>query len=1482
MLEGWLWEWMVAAMTGGGNGGGGGRCLRPRKMMGRVITEEKPCLISIPRVSKNDEITEKPSEFDKITEMPQQPEKTENAIDFYSQARKALCQRSPFDTEDSTSQSQPSSSSTVHLTLPNNLAQLLNKHSDSRKRHKKSHGGTETKKKKLSSRQKGGRNSGFWDEVEEYFRELSVEDIDRLYKLGSFEFLGNDNQKLLYIPTTFDNVGSGVSNSGVLVKEEDNKESDQFMDVDSEGGRETELVKEEKDGNVNVKPCSSSSCLPLSGLEWLLGSRNKIYLASERPSKKRKLLGGDAGLEKLLVARPVEGSAEFCHYCSLGDHGDVLNRLIVCSVCSMVVHQRCYGVQDDVDGSWLCSWCKQKTDEMVSNGKLPCVLCPKSNGAMKPCRKREESSCLEFAHLFCCQWMPEVYVENTRIMEPIMNVDGIKDTRKKLICYLCKGKHGACVRCSNGSCRTSFHPICGREANHRMEIWGKLGCDDVELRAFCLKHSDFQVNSSSQQVRDIAVDVSCSTDNNQLAASVTAKPHKLKLGLRNGDKRVLHMDNSISGLDKLNDEELQQQELLEKDLNLKRQTECGISQQPVNRDLCVNKDSDVADQLNFTVILKKLIEQKKVDVKDVAVEIGVSSDLLDSMLKDDKMVPDIQFKLAKWLKNHAYIGSLQKTLKVKIKSTIAPKVDAGVVDGSDSIRVTEPEITDFVRVKSVPPRRRTKNNVRVVKDGESLFSAKETLTTDGVSSDEAKTSVVGREDSSCPREFPSAGVQQVMPEIVPSKATLAGNSNNDEEPSKVSVHSLDNGQKEQGALSDQNLLTVADTSRTISSVSFNHLPDVLKHEAFHSSCIHPLIQNRLRQMENGAPLDDLRHGEVSQIEASSSSGICCSQHFQQSTSGDILKLNGACLEQLVKASNMGLFELSPADELEGELVYYQHRLLCNAAARKRFSDDLIVKVVNSLQQQTDAARQREWDAVLVSQYLYELREAKKQGRKEKRHKEAQTVLAAATAAAAASSRISSLRKDNVEESMHQEVMNATNERLRLSSQQHPRVKETLSRPTSVRILPETNSDLVQPGSDFSKDHARTCDVCRRTETILNPILVCTSCKVAVHLDCYRSVRNSTGPWYCELCADLLSSGGSGAQASNLWEKEKPCFIAECGLCGGTAGAFRKSNDGQWVHAFCAEWAFESTFRRGQVQQIEGMATVPKGNDVCLVCQRRKGVCTKCSYGHCQSTFHPSCARSAGFFLIMRTNGGKLQHKAYCDKHSLEQRLKSETQRHGVEELKSLKQVRVELERLRLLCERIVKREKLKREVILCSHDILASSRDNAVLSALTRHPYFQPDVSSDSATTTSIKGYTDGYKSGSETIQRSDDITVDSAVAGKRRIKFPVPMDNDQKTDDSSISPNPVTQKPAQRASFSGKQIPCRASCNSTDDGDKRLSYRKHMETFEKELVMTSDQASMKNQRLPKGYVYVPIRCLPKEEEAALDECSGEPLDPDG
>lgn len=88
-----------------------------------------------------------------------------------------------------------------------------------------------------------------------------------------------------------------------------------------------------------------------------------------------------------------------------------------------------------------------------------------------------------------------------------------------------------------------------------------------------------------------------------------------------------------------------------------------------------------------------------------------------------------------------------------------------------------------------------------------------------------------------------------------------------------------------------------------------------------------------------------------------------------------------------------------------------------------FADNLKYNVAKSLPQEIDLSRMNRWDAVLVNQYLCELREAKKQGRKERRHKEAQAVLAAATAAAAASSRTSSFRKDAFDETTHQEVSN---------------------------------------------------------------------------------------------------------------------------------------------------------------------------------------------------------------------------------------------------------------------------------------------------------------------------------------------------------------------------------------------------------------------------------------------------------------------------
>ena len=149
--------WFVVVMTGG-------RCHRQKKMMGRGAdrgcgTEERQCPIS--RASAKT-----------LAEQPGNPEKdVPLGIDLYAQARKALSDRCPFETEEALANSVS--------TLPSGLAWLLSKHSDSRKRHKKSHSDT-----KSSSRQ--SRGASIWLETEGYFRELALEDIETLVEKHYF------------------------------------------------------------------------------------------------------------------------------------------------------------------------------------------------------------------------------------------------------------------------------------------------------------------------------------------------------------------------------------------------------------------------------------------------------------------------------------------------------------------------------------------------------------------------------------------------------------------------------------------------------------------------------------------------------------------------------------------------------------------------------------------------------------------------------------------------------------------------------------------------------------------------------------------------------------------------------------------------------------------------------------------------------------------------------------------------------------------------------------------------------------------------------------------------------------------------------------------------------------------------------------------------------------------------------------------------
>ncbi|KAF9601388.1 hypothetical protein IFM89_019241 [Coptis chinensis] len=1447
-------------------------------------------------------------------------------IDFFEQARKALSEKCLYDSEEVLNSSRVT-------TLPVGLSELLSKAGGSshHKRRKKSgahlnlnlnldlqSGGNHHKVRGSTSSK--GRNN-IWVETEDYFRPLELKDIDVLFDKSSFCSLVSDSCFTLRSSSSSslgenasvgEVVEGGLESRDVVVVKEEKGNEQRLMEIDGAEGNVGDL--KESEGCSNSTECSSSS-----SIEWLLGARDKILLASERPSKKRTKLGSEAGLDRLRLVCPSEGyDSPVCHVCCLGDLGEQANQLLVCDSCKVTVHQKCYGVEELSDGVWLCSWCQYCSENGVELISTPCLLCPKAGGALKPVASgnagSKSSVPVKFVHLFCSQWMPEVYVEDTRKMEPIMNVEGINDKKKKLICHVCKVKCGACIRCTEGICRTSFHPICAREAKHRMEIWGKTGDETVELKAFCSKHSDIQENSIQQSDNHPSVPTDCDSSSVKLPVN---KPHKLKFGRKNGDKNMVLVPSSDTiSTEPGNSEISSEQNSVVPKSETKPESECRDARSSFSVETADeideektpkgtgNCDTMASDSLDSVQVLKKLVDRGKAILSDVASEIGISSDLLATTLAGDlpSNIPDLRCKIVQWLRSHAYMGRVQSesSFAISFKAMAGP-------DGYNVVAVEGDNNSNTVSLKLTPPRIPS-SNIWILKDKKVLCSKG----TDVQLNDNA----IGIGETNVHALVPNGDIKEFANGN--GSLFLDGNSCCKDKDDKEKVSSEPSGYQElsssieqavrpqvelaNGSSYENDQANAVDDSvrdgstntsgeHPVSSVDLVTpvAPNLLTAESASSSFIHPFIQKRLMQLQSGGlvaqKMINFDSNGVKERESfnvlSKNSGCCSPCADPDHTSSDLK------LEQLVEAKRMEILELSPEDEVEGEIVYLQNKLIDRAVTSRRFSDDLVFRAIKALPGELDAERKRRWDSVLVNQYLCSLKEAKKQGRKERRHKEAQAVLAAATAAAAASSRISSFRKDSNDEMGHQEL-NAFGGRTPLHSQLMPRAKETLSRLAVGRVPSEKPSDVFQLKSVLN-EHQQLCDICRRSETMLNPIIVCCNCKVSVHFGCYRGVKDHIGPWYCELCEELFPFGSP--RSLSIHSREKSAVAAQCGLCGGSTGAFRKSTDGQWVHAFCAEWLLESAFRRGQANLVEGMETILKAREVCCICCRKIGLCIKCNYGNCQSTFHPSCARNAGFYMHVKTGGGKLQHKAYCDKHSLEQKEKVESQQHGPEELKAVKQIRVELERVRLLCERIIKREKVKvvaygrkRELVICSHNILASKRDSVAFSVLVRSPFFLPDVSSESATT-SLRGHVDDNKSCSDAMQRSEDITVDSALSGKRRVICPVQMDIDQRTDDSSTSQQFDAIKPTDRPLSSGKQLPQRPesinSRNLTDD-EERSKLRKYTETFQKELVMTSDQASVQNQRLPKGFAYVPIVCLPKEKPAHCERGSDELLGPDG
>ncbi|EMS62500.1 Histone-lysine N-methyltransferase ATX2 [Triticum urartu] len=212
---------------------------------------------------------------------------------------------------------------------------------------------------------------------------------------------------------------------------------------------------------------------------------------------------------------------DFCSVCDMDEEYED-NLFLQCDKCRMMVHARCYGELEPLNGVlWLCNLCRPGAPRVSPR----CCLCPVTGGAMKPTTDGR------WAHLACAIWIPETCLKDVKRMEPIDGLSKINKVftpstldlgdsfwsifvetfsvlsylqdRWKLLCSICTVAYGACIQCSHPTCRVAYHPLCARAADLCVEVnYFNLEDDDkihlmlleededpcIRLLSYCKKH----------------------------------------------------------------------------------------------------------------------------------------------------------------------------------------------------------------------------------------------------------------------------------------------------------------------------------------------------------------------------------------------------------------------------------------------------------------------------------------------------------------------------------------------------------------------------------------------------------------------------------------------------------------------------------------------------------------------------------------------------------------------------------------------------------------------------------------------------------------------------------------------------------------------------------------------------------------------------------------------------------------------------------
>uniref|UniRef100_A0A452HQN5 [histone H3]-trimethyl-L-lysine(9) demethylase n=1 Tax=Gopherus agassizii TaxID=38772 RepID=A0A452HQN5_9SAUR len=93
--------------------------------------------------------------------------------------------------------------------------------------------------------------------------------------------------------------------------------------------------------------------------------------------------------------------------------------------------------------------------------------------------------------------------------------------------------------------------------------------------------------------------------------------------------------------------------------------------------------------------------------------------------------------------------------------------------------------------------------------------------------------------------------------------------------------------------------------------------------------------------------------------------------------------------------------------------------------------------------------------------------------------------------------------------------------------------------------------------------------------------------------------------------------------------------SDCCLCNLRGGALQMTTDGRWIHIICAITVPEARFLNVIERHPVDISAIPeqRWKLKCVYCRNRmkkvSGACIQCSYEHCSTSFHVTCAHAAG-------------------------------------------------------------------------------------------------------------------------------------------------------------------------------------------------------------------------------------------------------------